>query len=78
MRGLQYSADQTACGNKGAAMHPLQDLQAFWHAGQEWKGNNPLTNWDALGHWFMDIVPSPDALYDAFKISRQYLRQQRR
>jgi RHS repeat-associated protein len=76
MNAMQIVADEKACGRHGNAMHTLQDLQAFWHAGQKWDGNNPFKNWDALGHWFMDVVPSPDALWNAFKISRKYLRQQ--
>jgi len=76
MNAMQIVADEKACERHGNAMHTLQDLQAWWHAGQKWAGNNPFNNWEALGHWFMDVVPSPDDLWAAFKISREYLRQQ--
>jgi RHS repeat-associated protein len=75
---LQRVADEKACGRHGSAMHTLQDLETPWHAGWEWRGNNPFTNWDALGHWFLDWVPTPltlKATYDAYKTSRRYLQQ---
>jgi hypothetical protein len=59
-------------------MHPLQDLQFWWHAGREWRGNDPFTNFDAIGHWFLDIAFMPADLWEAYDISRRYLRQQRK
>jgi RHS repeat-associated protein len=78
LMALQRVADERACGRHGSAMHTLGDLETPWHAGWEWRGNNPLTNWDAIGHWFLDWVPTPltlKATYDAYKASRRYLQQ---
>jgi hypothetical protein len=77
MNAMQIVADEAKCGRHGNAMHTLQDLQFFWHAGQGWEGNNPLKNPFAIPHWILDVVPVR-GLWDAFQASRQYLRQQRR
>jgi hypothetical protein len=77
MNAMQIVADEEKCGRHGNAMHTLQDLQFFWHAGQKWEGNDPLENPLAIPHWILDVVPVR-GLWDAFQVSRQYLRQQRR
>ncbi len=76
MGALQIVEDEKECGSHGNAMHTLQDLEFFWHAGKKWEGNNPIKNPMAIPHWFLDVVPVT-GLWDAFQVSREYLRQQR-
>jgi len=80
LAAMQRVADEKACGRHGSAMHTLQDLETPWHAGREWRGNNPLLNWDAIGHWTLDWLPTIftlKATYDAYKASRRYLQHAR-
>ena len=77
MGAMQIVAEESKCGRHGNALHTLHDLQFFWHAGQKWEGNNPIENPMAIPHWILDVVPVR-GLWDAFQVSRQYLRQQGR
>jgi len=74
---MQIAADESACGRHGSAMHTLQDLSAFWHAGQKFTTLNPLEDPKMLVHYILDVLPPPSSVVEAFKISIQYLQQQR-
>jgi RHS repeat-associated protein len=78
MKAKEIVAAEAKCGRHGNAMHTVQDLEFFWHAGQEWKGNNPLENPLAIPHWILDVTPPVMQLWNAFQASRQYLHQQGR
>jgi RHS repeat-associated protein len=78
MNAKKIVQDEAKCGRHGNAMHTVQDLEFFWHAGQKWEGNNPLKNPLAIPHWSLDINPPVWELWNAFQASRQYLRQQGR
>jgi hypothetical protein len=74
----QIIAEEAKCGRHGNAMHTVEDLEFFWHAGQKWEGNNPFKNPLAIPHWTLDVNPPVWELWNAFQASRQYLRQQGR
>ncbi len=78
MKAKEIVEAEAKCGRHGNAMHTVQDLEFFWHAGQKWGGNNPLENPLAIPHWILDVTPPVMQLWNAFQASRQYLRQQGR
>jgi len=72
MNAMQIIAHEAKCGRHGSALHTVQDLEFFWHAGQEWKG---WGHWTAIPHVILDIIPLR-GLWNAYQASRQYLRTQ--
>ena len=74
---MQIAADESACGRHGSAMHTLQDLSVYWHAGQEFTTLNPLEDPKMLVHYVLDVLPPLSSVVEAFQISRRYLQQQR-
>jgi hypothetical protein len=64
---------QSKCGRPGNALHTVQDLEFKNHRGQQWKGlaADPLA---ALTHYFYDASPDGEDLANAYKASREYIR----